>query len=87
MVWDVKMESNLKSEVDDTVKTVSARANNTNLNEDLAKISYIFSDKTGTFTKNEMNLAKWFVDDVVYEELESPGSLGLAAVDVCYFLL
>lgn len=82
MVWDVKMESNLKSEVDDSIKNVSARANNTNLNEDLAKISYIFSDKTGTFTKNEMKLAKWFVDDVVYDELESPGSLGKAAVDV-----
>jgi phospholipid-transporting ATPase len=80
MVWDMKMESDLKLD-DDSVKKVSARANNTNLNEDLAQISYIFSDKTGTFTKNEMKLAKWFVDDVVYDELESPGSLGQAAVD------
>ena len=85
MVWDAKMESSLKSDVDDTVKTVSSRANNTNLNEDLAKISYIFSDKTGTFTKNEMKLAKWFVDDIVYDELESPGSFSKAAVDVFYF--
>jgi phospholipid-transporting ATPase len=80
MVWDSKMQSTLVFDNDDCVKKVSARANNTNVNEDLAKISYIFSDKTGTFTKNEMKLAKWFVDDVVYDELESPGSLGQAAV-------
>ena len=82
ITWDKKMESTLISEVDESKKIVTARANNTNLNEDLAKISYIFSDKTGTFTKNEMKLAKWFVDEIVYEELEAPGSLGEAALDV-----
>lgn len=30
------------------------RVNNMNLHEDLANISYIFCDKTGTLTQNEL---------------------------------
>ncbi len=75
MTWDDQMKSTLTMD-DESIKVVSMRANNTNLNEELGRIDYVFSDKTGTFTRNEMKLAKWFVDDVVYDEMNESGSLG-----------
>jgi len=48
---------------------------NSNLNEDLGRIEFIFSDKTGTVTQNTMVLSKWFVNGKIYHEADSPGSL------------
>ena len=43
-----------------------ALARNTALIEDLGKVDYIFSDKTGTLTSNEMQLRQVAVKDVIY---------------------
>ncbi|GMH33051.1 hypothetical protein BSKO_00885 [Bryopsis sp. KO-2023] len=43
-----------------------ARARNSNLNEDLGKVEYIFSDKTGTLTSNDMQLRMISIKDQVY---------------------
>ncbi|XP_002071284.2 phospholipid-transporting ATPase IF [Drosophila willistoni] len=41
--------------------------NASNLNEDLGQINILFSDKTGTLTKNEMNFLKCYVGDRSYQ--------------------
>ena len=46
-----------------------------NLNEELGQISYVFSDKTGTLTCNEMIFKKLIVAGIPYgSELESQDS-------------
>ncbi|KAF9922776.1 hypothetical protein FBU30_007101 [Linnemannia zychae] len=54
---------------------------NSNLNEDLGAVEYIFSDKTGTLTRNVMNLSKWHIGGRTFHELQQPGSLGLRMRD------
>eukprot|EP01132_Coremiostelium_polycephalum_P007601 gene7601-9346_t len=54
---------------------------NSNLNDELALVKYIFSDKTGTLTENRMVFSKCSIDGIMYdnalggqllEELKSP---------------
>jgi phospholipid-translocating ATPase len=45
-----------------------AKVNTTDLNEDLGQVEYLFSDKTGTLTENEMIFRHFELDGKVYEE-------------------
>ena len=56
---------NDKDMVDPETGTASM-ARNTNLNEDLGKVEYVFSDKTGTLTANEMQLRELAIKGVAY---------------------
>ena len=43
-----------------------AKVNSTDLNEDLGQVEYLFSDKTGTLTENEMTFKHFALDEFVY---------------------
>lgn len=61
---------NLDKEMQDPASKEFARARNTNLNEDLGKIDYVFSDKTGTLTSNEMQLREISIKGIKYGSAE-----------------
>ena len=44
-----------------------AKANNSNINEDLGQVQYLFSDKTGTLTENEMIFKQFYLNGIIYE--------------------
>jgi P-type E1-E2 ATPase len=44
-----------------------AKANNSDINEDLGQVEYLFSDKTGTLTENEMIFKQFSLNGKIYE--------------------
>jgi phospholipid-transporting ATPase len=52
-----------------------AQARTSNLHEDLGQISYIFSDKTGTLTRNEMVFKKASFDNLAWDPEQAPTPL------------
>ncbi|KAJ3213903.1 hypothetical protein HK099_007124 [Clydaea vesicula] len=75
MYWDNKMKYD-RVLPDGTTMVQRMRPNNTNLNEDLGRVEFIFSDKTGTLTQNVMVLAKYFVNGHTFDEMKNKGGFG-----------
>ena len=65
MEWDIGMMHE--------GKTMSAKTSN--LNEELSQVRWIFSDKTGTLTENEMRFSQCCIGKLVHPEEENPGGL------------
>ena len=58
---------------------------NSNLNEDLGKVEYVFSDKTGTLTSNEMQLRRISIKGDIYGDIDkrledNPDIVGILAL-------
>ena len=49
-----------------------AKANTTTINEELGQVEYIFSDKTGTLTCNQMEFKYCIVGNTLYGKGEEP---------------
>uniref|UniRef100_A0A1I7XHX0 P-type phospholipid transporter n=1 Tax=Heterorhabditis bacteriophora TaxID=37862 RepID=A0A1I7XHX0_HETBA len=50
-------------------KSVPARAHTTTLNEELGQVQYVFSDKTGTLTRNIMTFNKCTINGISYGDV------------------
>ena len=59
----------------DEEKDMAAKAQSSNLNEELGCINYIFSDKTGTLTQNIMEFKKMSAGPVSYGKKDVPKDL------------
>ncbi|XP_053539167.1 phospholipid-transporting ATPase IF isoform X2 [Ictalurus punctatus] len=48
-----------------------AQVNTSDLNEELGQVEYVFTDKTGTLTENEMQFRECSINGVKYQEINS----------------
>mmetsp|Transcript_16351 Transcript_16351/g.27006 ORF Transcript_16351/g.27006 Transcript_16351/m.27006 type:complete len:1552 (+) Transcript_16351:172-4827(+) len=70
MEWDVKMRT------DPSKPETAMKVKDSNLNDELGRIEYLFADKTGTLTENKMVFSKCCVGGTCHEETSAaPGNL------------
>lgn len=72
MQWDIKMYTRINGKTDKFCKV-----QNSNLNEELGQIEYVFSDKTGTLTENSLDFRKCVIGSENYGRGET--EIGRAA--------
>lgn len=72
----INMDIDMYHEESDT----PAMARTSNLNEELGMVKYIFSDKTGTLTRNVMEFKKCSVARTIYTPEENPAQSQLVQV-------
>lgn len=53
----------------DEMTNQRAKANTSDLNEELGQVEYLFTDKTGTLTENDMQFRKCSINGIKYEEV------------------
>ena len=70
---------NVDADIYDPESDTPARARTSNLNQDLGQIEYVFSDKTGTLTRNVMEFKQCSVAGRVFGTFESSDSEESAA--------
>ena len=72
MQWDINMYTRLRGKIDKF-----CTVQNSNLNEELGQIDYVFSDKTGTLTDNSLDFRKCVIGNQNYGRGET--EIGRAA--------
>lgn len=73
---------NLDIEMYHEESNTPAMARTSNLNEELGMVKYVFSDKTGTLTRNVMEFKKCSIARIIYAAEDTPAKSALVQVSI-----